>query len=148
MTDNKLIAAVFASSSFGIGLGAVCVVVGVKKGFVERRMERRGEVFTGHDAVRAGGVYLLIAALCWNVATVTAWAWFKGRLIGSCHHSVSRVREGGESADGSSPRPGPYRKPTNTFGGLSQRAGALDPLAELRTKGATTVHDPPEADED
>ena len=54
MTDYKLIAAVILFELFWIVFGAVCVVVGVKKGFVERRMERRGEVFTGHDAVRAG----------------------------------------------------------------------------------------------
>ena len=80
MTDYKLIAAVICFELFWIGFGTVCVVVAVKKGFIERRMERRGEVFTGHNAVRAGAVYLLIIALCWTAAGLTAWAWVKGRL--------------------------------------------------------------------
>ena len=80
MTDYRLVAAVLCLEAFWIVFGSACGVVAVKKGFIDRRIERRGKVLTGQTAVLAGLIYLFIAALGWAAAVLTAWSWFKGRL--------------------------------------------------------------------
>lgn len=60
--------------------GAYCLWVAVKKGFIEQRMKRRGEVFEGPDAIRAGVFWLGFAGLAWCAAIYWVALWREGRV--------------------------------------------------------------------
>jgi len=80
VTDYKLAIAIVGLELLWLFGGGLCLYIGIKKGFLDQRMERRGQVFAGPEAVRAGVFYLFIGALFWSAAAVTLWAWRHGRL--------------------------------------------------------------------
>ena len=80
MTDYKLVAAIVGLELLFVFGGLLCFVIGIKKGFIERRMVRREEVFTGPKAVLAGVVYVLIGSSSWLTGAWCFWAWRNGRV--------------------------------------------------------------------
>ena len=54
--------------SGALAAGAYCLWIAVKKGCIEQKTERRGEVFEGPDAIRAGVFWLGFAGLAWCAA--------------------------------------------------------------------------------
>jgi len=51
VTDCKLVISIVGLELLWLFGGGLCLYIGIKKGFIERRMERRGQVFTGPEAV-------------------------------------------------------------------------------------------------
>jgi hypothetical protein len=68
------------SLAFIVGAGARCFWVAIKKGFIEQRMQRRGEIFEGPDAVRAGVFYMLLGGFAWSIAVYWVYLWKEGRI--------------------------------------------------------------------
>lgn len=54
--------------------------VGVKRGLIEKHLERQGQSADGSEAVKAGWVYLLFAAMAAASAACIVYLWCKGRL--------------------------------------------------------------------
>jgi len=69
VTDCKLVISIVGLELLWLFGGGLCLYIGIKKGFIERRMERRGQVFTGPEAVLAGVFHLFLGALSWSAAS-------------------------------------------------------------------------------
>lgn len=80
MTDYRLIVTSLALEALVVVVGAFTIKIGIKRGFIEKRMPRRGEMLERAEAVRAGVFLLLIGAFCWACAALFAWEWFKGNV--------------------------------------------------------------------
>ena len=61
-------------------VGAVVLKMGITRGFIDRRMPRRGEILEGPAAVRAGIFLVLIGSFSWACAALLAWAWLNGKV--------------------------------------------------------------------
>src|SRR5882672_4323011 len=71
MTDYKLAIAIVGLELLWLFGGGLCLYIGIKKGFLDQRMERRGQVFAGPEAVRVcpqsnGTARIQIAATRWT----------------------------------------------------------------------------------
>jgi Zn-dependent protease with chaperone function len=61
-------------------VGAWLIWFGIRKGFIENRIERREEVFEGPDAAKAGLIWIAIGLFGWFAVAVLVWAWRNGRV--------------------------------------------------------------------
>jgi hypothetical protein len=75
-----LTTAVFAIIGALILLGGYLIVLGVKGGFVDRRVKVRRRIVEGEQAVRTGIVWVMYGVLMWGGAFAMWWAWKNGRV--------------------------------------------------------------------